>query len=71
MFNVFNALIMKVQIMARLSGNARWAYDTYRRFLSMYGTVVLGVDKVTDSEVEHGDVNVNDDDDDPRKGTRT
>ena len=31
--------------MVRLSGNPRWAYDTYRRFLQMYGDVVLGVDK--------------------------
>lgn len=34
-----------VHIMARVSNNLRWAYDTYRRFLQMYGTVVLHIDK--------------------------
>jgi len=29
--------------LARQSGNARFAYDSYRRFLQMYGDVVLGV----------------------------
>jgi pyruvate, orthophosphate dikinase len=29
--------------LAKLSGNARFAYDSYRRFLQMYGDVVLGV----------------------------
>ena len=29
--------------LARASGNARFAYDSYRRFLQMYGDVVLGV----------------------------
>ncbi len=28
----------------RESGNARWAYDTYRRFVQMFGNVVMGVD---------------------------
>ena len=32
-----------VQGLARASGNARFAYDSYRRFLQMYGDVVLGV----------------------------
>ena len=27
------------------TGNPKFAYDTYRRFLQMYGSVVLGVDK--------------------------
>jgi pyruvate,orthophosphate dikinase len=31
--------------MARLQNNPRWAYDTYRRFLQMFGTLVLGADK--------------------------
>ncbi len=26
------------------SGNPRWAYDTYRRFVQMYGNVVMGVE---------------------------
>jgi pyruvate,orthophosphate dikinase len=30
--------------LARRSGDARFAYDSYRRFLQMYGDVVLGVD---------------------------
>ncbi len=29
--------------LARVSGNARFAYDCYRRFVAMYGDVVLGV----------------------------
>ena len=29
--------------LARTSGNARFAYDSYRRFIQMYGDVVLGV----------------------------
>jgi pyruvate,orthophosphate dikinase len=33
-----------VQVMAEQSHNARWAYDTYRRFIQMYGTVVEKVD---------------------------
>src|SRR5690606_26020521 len=32
-----------VQGLARESGSARFAYDSYRRFLQMYGDVVLGV----------------------------
>src|SRR6202012_400491 len=29
--------------LAKASGNARFAYDSYRRFLQMFGDVVLGV----------------------------
>ncbi|HUF28882.1 MAG TPA: pyruvate, phosphate dikinase [Gemmatimonadaceae bacterium] len=29
--------------LARMSGNARFAYDSFRRFIQMYGDVVLGV----------------------------
>src|SRR5688500_16372254 len=32
-----------VEGLAQQSGNARFAYDSYRRFLQMYGDVVLGV----------------------------
>ncbi|NUQ13255.1 MAG: pyruvate, phosphate dikinase, partial [Gemmatimonadaceae bacterium] len=32
-----------VEGLAALSGNARFAWDSYRRFLQMYGDVVLGV----------------------------
>jgi pyruvate, orthophosphate dikinase len=30
--------------LARKSGNARFAYDSYRRFIQMYGQVVLGIE---------------------------
>jgi len=33
-----------VEAVARLSGDRRFAYDSYRRFLQMYSNVVLGVD---------------------------
>jgi pyruvate,orthophosphate dikinase len=33
-----------VQGLATSSGNERFAYDSYRRFIQMYGDVVLGVD---------------------------
>jgi pyruvate, orthophosphate dikinase len=33
-----------VEALARVSGDARFAYDSYRRFIQMYGDVVLGVD---------------------------
>jgi pyruvate,orthophosphate dikinase len=35
---------------AQKSGNPRWAYDSYRRFIQMFGNVVLEIDK---SEFEH------------------
>ena len=34
-----------VEIVARRSGNARFAWDSYRRFVQMYGDVVMGVQK--------------------------
>src|SRR4030081_1527238 len=34
-----------VEIVARKSKNARFAWDSYRRFLQMYGDVVMGVQK--------------------------
>ena len=34
-----------VQVMARKSGNPRWAYDCYRRFIQMYSDVVMEVGK--------------------------
>ncbi|MSQ31454.1 MAG: pyruvate, phosphate dikinase, partial [Dehalococcoidia bacterium] len=37
--------------LAKRSGNARFAYDSYRRFVQMYGEVVLGVGKT--SETDH------------------
>jgi pyruvate,orthophosphate dikinase len=34
-----------VEGLARATGNPRFAYDAYRRFIQMYGNVVLGIDK--------------------------
>ena len=34
-----------VEIVAEKTGNPRFAYDSYRRFLQMYGDVVMGVQK--------------------------
>ena len=34
-----------VEAMAQKSGNARWAYDCYRRFIQMYSDVVMEVGK--------------------------
>ena len=34
-----------VETMAAKSGNARWAYDCYRRFIQMYSDVVMEVGK--------------------------
>ncbi len=34
-----------VEYMAEASGNARWAYDCYRRFIQMYSDVVMEVGK--------------------------
>ena len=34
-----------VEAMAKKSGNARWAYDCYRRFIQMYSDVVMEVGK--------------------------
>ncbi len=31
--------------MARLTGNERFAYDSYRRFIQLFGKIVLGVDE--------------------------
>ena len=33
-----------VESLAKLTGDARFAFDSYRRFIQMYGDVVLGVD---------------------------
>ena len=33
-----------VETIARHSGDARFAYDSYRRFIQMYGDVVMGLD---------------------------
>ncbi|MBM4415679.1 MAG: pyruvate, phosphate dikinase [Chloroflexi bacterium] len=39
-----------VEGLARVSGNARFAYDSYRRFVAMYGDVVLGLKPASDRE---------------------
>src|SRR5262249_39402906 len=39
-----------VEGLARKTGNERFAWDCYRRFLQMYGNVVLGISK---DEFEH------------------
>jgi pyruvate,orthophosphate dikinase len=41
-----------VEGLARRSGNARFAYDSYRRFVQMYGDVVLGVGKRDDTDAD-------------------
>ena len=38
--------------LAKRSGNARFAYDSYRRFVQMYGDVVLGVGKQSDTDTD-------------------
>ncbi len=49
-----------VEVLARLSGDARFAYDSYRRFLQMYGNVVLEIEHARFEEAldryrhEHG-----------------
>src|SRR6201982_2536826 len=35
----------RVEVVAEKSGNPRFAWDSYRRFLQMYGDVVMGVQK--------------------------
>jgi pyruvate,orthophosphate dikinase len=43
-----------VQALAKSSGDARFAYDSYRRFIQMYGDVVLGVEHHAFEEIlEH------------------
>ncbi|MBM3549294.1 MAG: pyruvate, phosphate dikinase [Alphaproteobacteria bacterium] len=37
--------------LAKLSGNPRFAYDSYRRFIAMYGDVVLGVEHHTFEDI--------------------
>ena len=34
-----------VEVIAKMSGNPRWAYDCYRRFIQMYSDVVMEVGK--------------------------
>ncbi|MFM7206804.1 MAG: PEP/pyruvate-binding domain-containing protein, partial [Planctomycetaceae bacterium] len=39
-----------VKGLAEATGNARFAYDSYRRFIQMYGDVVMGVQKRHENE---------------------
>ena len=41
-----------VEALAKKTGNARFAWDCYRRFVQMYGDVVLGVQKSPDEDHE-------------------
>jgi len=41
-----------VEIVAKKTNNARFAWDSYRRFLQMYGDVVMGVQKRTGEDHE-------------------
>jgi pyruvate,orthophosphate dikinase len=41
-----------VKTLAAATGNPRFAYDSYRRFIQMYGDVVMGVQKVHENEHE-------------------
>src|SRR5206468_7111296 len=41
-----------VEALAAKTGNARFAWDCYRRFVQMYGDVVLGVQKAPDEDHE-------------------
>ncbi|WEV46984.1 pyruvate, phosphate dikinase [Bifidobacterium sp. ESL0690] len=34
-----------VETLAEKSGNERWAWDSYRRFIQMYGNVVMGINE--------------------------
>ena len=41
-----------VEALAESSGNARFAWDSYRRFIQMYGDVVMGVQKLPTEDEE-------------------
>jgi pyruvate,orthophosphate dikinase len=41
-----------VEALSKKTGNARFAWDCYRRFVQMYGDVVLGVQKTPDEDHE-------------------
>src|SRR5262249_43816655 len=48
-----------VEALAQNAGDRRFAYDSYRRFITMYANVVLGIDHHVFEEIldEHKDVN--------------
>lgn len=39
-----------VEVLAEKTGNARFAYDSYRRFIQMYGGVVMGIERENENE---------------------
>jgi len=41
--------------LAKLTGNRRFAYDTYRRFIQLFGKIVLGVDEEEFSKLLDGE----------------
>ena len=41
-----------VEGLARKTGNARFAWDSYRRFVQMYGDVVLGMKPVNKTDID-------------------
>ena len=41
-----------VEGLTRKTGNARFAWDSYRRFVQMYGDVVLGMKPVNKEDVD-------------------
>jgi pyruvate,orthophosphate dikinase len=41
-----------VQVLARRSGDERFAYDCYRRFIQMYGDVVLGLKPLKKDDID-------------------
>ena len=41
-----------VEVIAKKSGNARFAWDSYRRFVQMYGDVVLGMKPTSKEEID-------------------
>ena len=45
--------------LANATGNARFAYDSYRRFVQMYGDVVMGVGKLTETDHDPFEVILN------------
>ena len=47
-----------VEALAKKTGNAKFAWDSYRRFLQMYGSVVMEVEAVMVEPVAHATVKV-------------
>ena len=53
-----------VEVMAKKSGNPRWAYDCYRRFIQMYSDVVIWISdfrrffKIFQADLNHNEIGV-------------